>query len=380
MRRLLAGIAEDIAGDARLVGHIFSVLGEEIAELVVDTSRWRQCLMAALVVPLAITFSLLLDLDAVWWSGISAFMTVLTTGADSLRQGLIRIAATTVGVVGAVIVARWLPYNHLALTLFLALTAFLGTVGRAVSPHGTAWLLATVTANMVLLAGLNDPLAVPTIAFDRWSEVLVGVVASALVTNLIAPGGSIPPTPPPRGWGRLFDEDWPVALQGIRAAVAVVILLFVWLWLDLQDFQQMAITVAIVMAAPGPGDVGARSRDAVSERAVHRFVGCLVGGLAALGCLALSITDFLPWLLVIAAAMWICMHVRSSRRGVSYVGIQAAVAFIVTMVQGRGPPESLLPGLERFAGITGGLLVLMVVSLALWPHLDDRHGQTEPAG
>ena len=89
MRRLLAGMAADIAGDARQVGHIFSVLGEEIAELLVDSSRWRQCAMAALVVPLAITFALLLDLDAVWWSGISAFVTVLTTGADSLRQGQI---------------------------------------------------------------------------------------------------------------------------------------------------------------------------------------------------------------------------------------------------------------------------------------------------
>lgn len=380
IRQTVAGIVGDVSHDLRLVGRIVAASGAEIADLGVDTARWRECLMAALVVPLAITVALALDLDSVWWSGISAFVTVLATGSASLKAGLVRIGATTIGVVVALIVGRWLPYSHAALVLFLAFTAFLGTVGMVVSAHGTAWLLATVTTTMVLLAGLDDPLALPTVAFNRWSEVLVGVLASALVTNLIAPGAADEPAPPPRGWRHLLDDDRGVALQGLRAAVAVVVLLLVWIWLDQPDFSQMAITVAVVMAAPGAGDGGERGRYAVTERAVHRFVGCLGGGLAALGFLALSITDFLPWLLIIAAAMWICMHLRTGRRGVSYVGIQAAVAFIVTLAQGRGPPASLMPGLDRFVGITGGLLVLMVISLVLWPHLDDRHGQGRLAG
>jgi uncharacterized membrane protein YccC len=227
---------------------------------------------------------------------------------------------------------------------------------------------------MVLLGGLDNPLAVPSIAFDRLSEVTVGVVASALVTNLIAPSGSDPPAAPAPGWRHLLDRDWPVVQQGIRSAIAVVILLFVWIWLELPSFQQMAITVAVVMAAPGAGGVGLQGRHAVAERAVHRFIGCLMGGVAALVCLALSVTDFLSWLLIIAVAMWICMHVQTSRRGVGYVGTQAAMVFIITLVQDAGPPTSLLPGIDRFIGITGGLAILMVVSVALWPHVDERHG------
>jgi hypothetical protein len=45
------------------------------------------------------------------------------------------------------------------------------------------------------------------------------------------------------------------------------------------------------------------------------------------------------------------------------------------MAQGSGPSASLLPGIDRFAGITGGLLILMVVSMMLWPGVDERHGQ-----
>jgi uncharacterized membrane protein YccC len=376
IRRVTAGIAADAADGVRLIGRIFTLFGQEISDLVFDTTRWRQCLMAALVVPLAITLALLLELDSVWWSGISGFMTVLATGSASLERGFIRIGATTAGVIVAAIFARWLPYDHVLLALFLAVTVFLGTVGMVVSPHGMAWLLGTITVNMVLLAGLDDPLSIPNIAFDRWSEVTVGVAASALVTNLIAPGGATAPAPPAAGWRRLLDDDWPVTLQGVRAAISVVILLFVWLWLELPEFQQMAITVAVVMAAPGAGGVAVVSRHAVAERALHRFIGCLIGGVAALGCLALSITAFMPWLLIIAAAMWICMHLQTSRRGVGYLGTQAAMVFIVTLAQGAGPPSSLLPGIDRFVGITGGLLVLMVVSVALWPHLDERHGHT----
>ncbi|HEY2874605.1 MAG TPA: FUSC family protein [Reyranella sp.] len=372
IRQAAAGVAADAADGMRLIGRILRVCIGELGELVHDTSRWRQCLMAALVVPLAITFALMLGLDSVWWAGISAFVTVLATGSASLKRGLVRIGATTAGVVVAFIGARWLPYNPMALTLFLALTAFLGSVGMVVSANGMAWLLATVTANMVLLSGLADPLVVPTVAFNRWGEVIVGVTASALVTNLVAPGRAPDrPAVAARGWRHLLDDDWPVALQGLRAALAVVILLFVWIQLELPELDQMAITVAVVMAAPGAGVDG---RHAVAERALHRFLGCLIGGMAALGCLALSIDAFVPWLLIIAVAMWICMHLQTSRHGVGYLGTQAAVVFIVTLAQGAGPPSSLLPGIDRFVGITGGLLVLMVVSVALWPHVDERHG------
>ena len=41
---------------------------------------------------------------------------------------------------------------------------------------------------------------------------------------------------------------------------------------------------------------------------------------------------------------------------------QGAVVFIMTMVQGWGPPSSIIPGIERFAGLAGGLL-----SCTWWP-------------
>jgi hypothetical protein len=40
-------------------------------------------------------------------------------------------------------------------------------------------------------------------------------------------------------------------------------------------------------------------------------------------------------------------------------------AYLMSMVQGQGPPDSISPGLERLVGVMAGLSVLFVVTLIL---------------
>jgi hypothetical protein len=94
-------------------------------------------------------------------------------------------------------------------------------------------------------------------------------------------------------------------------------------------------------------------------------MGCLLGGMAGLLFAAMPVTAFLPWLLGLAAMVFVCSHVQSGTRGVGYIGGQAAVVFIMTIVQGAGPPTSILPGLGRLFGIIGGMAILLIVSLPL---------------
>jgi uncharacterized membrane protein YccC len=114
-------------------------------------------------------------------------------------------------------------------------------------------------------------------------------------------------------------------------------------------------------------DGGVATRHAIAVRSLHRFLGCLLGGVVALLCLALDVQSFAWWLAMIGGAVWIGMHIQVGPHGVGYVGTQAAFVFIVTLIQGEGPPTSIMPGVERFAGIVGGLAILLVVSLVLWP-------------
>ena len=357
---------EDIAEAAGIVERTFAGLWHDIAELGEDRIRTRQCVVAALVVPLATTAALLFQVESVWWAAISGFMAIMSTGAASVRRGILRLIGTICGAGMGFIAARWLPYDHFALSLYLGATTMLGVIGMQVSPHGLAWLFFAITSSMVLLMGLSDPLLVPIVAFYRVFEVAIGVGSAMIVANVLENWHADPPAPMP-GWRHLLGEQWPALLHGMRAAICVVIVLYVWIWIDLPDVTQMAVTVAAVMAAPVAADASLSTRHEVAKRALHRILGCLLGGIAALICLAVSVTSFFWWLAMVGGGIWVCMHIQTSKRGVGYVGTQAGIVFIITLIQGAQPPASIMPGIDRFAGITGGLGILVLVSLVLWP-------------
>jgi uncharacterized membrane protein YccC len=261
------------------------------------------------------------------------------------------------------LLSPWLIEDQVALSLVLLTVSSLGVLGLQVSGHGYAWLLGAVTTVMVLLAALDDPLSTLDIACNRTAEVTIGTAAAILVAAVLAPDTETPTIPPPApGWSNLLGAQWPSLQHALRAGTAVMLVPQVWSWLDLPNLSQTAVTAAAVMAVPALSDDEAANRQIVTARAMHRFLGCLLGGLAGLACLVLSIESFLPSLLMLTTGIWIAAHVQGSQRGIGYVGTQGAVVFISTLVQGWGPPTSITPGIDRFAGITGGLLILLAVS------------------
>jgi uncharacterized membrane protein YccC len=101
------------------------------------------------------------------------------------------------------------------------------------------------------------------------------------------------------------------------------------------------------------------------QRSAHRVIGCLLGALLGLACLAIVGGDFVLWTLLLAAGVWLCSQIQTGTTGVSYVGTQAMFAFVMSMVQSQGPPLSISPGLERLVGVMAGLSVLFVITLML---------------
>ena len=359
-------VREDIAEIGDIVWQSLDGYWRELGELGQDPARTKQGIVAASSVMLATTLALLFELDSPWWAAISGFMSLMTNGAGSVRKGLMRMTGTIAGALLGFVMARWLPYDPLALYLFLAAVTMLGVIGMQVSPHGLSWLFLSITFSLVMLMSLNDPTQAFTVACNRTLEVGVGVIAAIIVANLLQDWHAEPPPIVP-GWRHLLGAQWPVVLHGVRSAIAVVAVLMIWIMIDLPQVTEMAITVAVVMSAPVIADGGLGTRHAVAVRSIHRFVGCLIGGVMALACLALNVDAFPWWLAMIGAAVWLGMHVQIGKHGVGYVGTQAAFVFIITMIQGAAPPDSIMPGVDRFAGITGGLGILLIISLLLWP-------------
>ena len=153
----------------------------------------------------------------------------------------------------------------------------------------------------------------------------------------------------------------------MRTATTIALLPVIWSTFNLPGLGQTAITAAAVMAVPTVTGRFEEDFSVVLHRGLLRLLGCLFGGVAGLILLALPLTDFLPWLALLGAGVWIAAHVQASARGVGYVGIQAGVVFIMTLVQGQQPPASLIPAITRLAGIAGGLSILLLVTVATWP-------------
>jgi len=316
-------IREDIAEIGDIIGDTLVGYWRELDELGQDPARTRQGLVAACSVMLATTLALAMHLDSPWWAAISGFMSLMATGAGSLRRGMLRMIGTIAGALLAFVLGRWLLYDQFALYLFLAAVTMLGVVAMQVSPHGLAWLFLSITASLVLLMSLNDPTQLFQVACNRTLEVAVGVAAAIVVANLLQDWHADPPPTVP-GWRHLLGAQWPVVLHGTRAAIAVVAVMLIWIMIDLPQVSEMAITIAVVMAAPVASQDGLSTRRAVAIRSIQRVIGCLIGGAVALGCLALDVTSFPWWLAMIGAAVWMGMHIQVGTHGDASERLQAA--------------------------------------------------------
>ncbi len=347
-----------------MITELLTGFGAEIAELRFAGPRARQGYAVAFAVSLAVAAAALFTLHDAWWAAISAFTVSQTTRPASLRRGTLRVVGTIIGAVIALACASTLAYNHALCALFLLAAGTLGTLGYLLSPFGYAWLLAAITAMMIVLMSLTDPAIAFAGATDRVADVMIGTAAAMLAAMLFAPDETAAP-PQPSGFTDLLGANRPALLHALRSGITVMLIPLLGIGLGLPGLPQMDVTAAAVMAVQPPR--GFEDHTPFVTRALQRIWGCLIGGAVALLLLAMPLTNFLLWLLALTVGVFVGVQLQSSQRAISYAGTQATIVYIMTLVQGVGPPTSLLPGIERFVGITGGITVLLLVSLVLWP-------------
>jgi uncharacterized membrane protein YccC len=300
--------------------------------------------------------------------------------AESLSRGAMRILGSAAGAAVAVIILGLFAYEPLPFCVCLFTIAWAGLFGFAKSRHGYAWLIFAITANLVMLLALDQPQTAFTIAVNRLADVAIGTAAALIVTYLLpalpdAPGvpGAGASSPPPwlfwrRRHAREFEqwlrENWPLMLHACRGGLTVMSLPLLLNWLTPLGPSTMAVTAVAVMAVPTTAVVEPDARTIV-QRAAYRLAGCALGAALGLFCLHWVGADFLVWLLMLMAGVWLSSQIQSGSTGIGYVGTQAGLAFLLSMIQGQGPPLSPTPGLDRFAGIMAGLSVLLVITMVM---------------
>jgi uncharacterized membrane protein YccC len=375
---------------------IAGALGTELRSVELRGPRGMQALAAALSVAVAALAALLLHSDEPWWAAISAWMVTRSSLAEALSRGVMRIVGSAAGATIAVITLGLFAYDPLPFCLCLFAVAWIGLFGFAKSHHGYAWLISSITGNLVMLMALDQPQTAFTTAVNRVADVTIGTAAALLVTYLLpalpgapnSPAASAPSALPLMFWSRRhareferwLRENWPLMLHACRGGLTVTVLPLLLNWLAPLGSSTLAVTAVAVMAIPTTAILEPDARTVV-QRSAHRLVGCALGALLGLLGLYWVGSNFLVWLLLLMGGIWFTSQIQSGSTGISYVGIQAGLAFLLSMIQGQGPPLSPTPGIDRFAGIMAGLSVLlvitMVISLFRLPHPPTAPAQSD---
>ena len=363
-----------------MLREIPGALATELRSLDWRGARGLEAAEATASVTLAILGALALHSGEPWWAAITAFMVTRASPSLALSRGIMRIAGSIVGAVAGLVVLRLFVYQSLPFCLSLFAISCVGLFGFVCSRFSYAWLVGAVTACLVMLMSLVEPQGAFETAVNRVAEVMIGTIAALIVAGLSprpadaggAPAADLIDPPPLAFWRRRYGAElrrWlpgkePLLWHACRGGLTVMLMPALADWLAPESPVTMGVTVVMVMSIPTTAILESDSR-AIIQKAAHRLIGCLLGALVGLACLAVIGSDFLLWIVLIPPGIWLCSQIQTGSTGISYIGTQAMFAYLMSMVQGLGPPNSISPGFNRLVGVMGGLSVLFVVTLAL---------------
>ena len=328
----------------RLIGE----LGDELGQLSLSGPRTNAAVRTMLSGVLSLLVALWLHLDNPWWAAITGFSIVQQNAPATLSRSLDRALGTIVGALIGYLAAAWVT-DHLMCQLICGVSAAFGIYGQERAEHGYAILLGAVTVILVMFGSLEQPGIALHLATYRALEILVGVSVACAVDLVVAAPALIAQTAPakPGVWAAPIDRE--LMVVAASGGVAIAMIPIIWEGLQLPGLGQTPITAFVIMTA---------MRHEPAWKAATRAFGCLVGGLYGLVAMSWIGDAFLPWLLFLAAGLFVCGHIYQGSGDASYVGRQAGVAVMLAMIQGAAATSDILPAIDRMVGIFGGILVV----------------------
>jgi uncharacterized membrane protein YccC len=273
------------------------------------------------------------------------------------QKGLHRVGGTIVGC----ILGYWLAAATAGrpviqcLALFFAMAV--GTYLRFRSDYEYAWMLGTVSVLLLISVSLDAPETLYQSAHYRAYEIICGVASATICPVLLRPLLRLENTRVPKLALslNLHGDHAEILRLAVVGGVAVVAIAILWSLFNLPSLTQSLITSVLVL-----------NRDLMASRtrAQFRIVGCLVGGAAGLICILFVGDSFAVWsiILLLGIAAFAKLHLSDHRW--AYVGTQGGIAFIMAMVSSNGPPDSVVPVVNRLVGITVGMSVMILVAAA----------------
>ncbi len=340
------------------LARITSDLFEDLSALSLTSPAARPAIRSALASIIACLVAFVLELDAPWWAALTGFVVVRGEATATFRRCLERICGSVTGAVLGFFLSALAAF-HLAFALasMIVTTVTIYAQARTRFPH--AVLFGGATVMLVMFGTLNDPDSALQLAFNRAVETSVGVIVAALVDYALAekPNGAVVDAQPaPRIFARPIDANQlGYALIG---GLAVASIPTIWQGLELPGFSQTPFTTFIILGAMGK---------APWWKAANRFTGGLLGGAYGIVAMHVAGDNFLLWIGLLFLGLFCAGHVEHRAGDAWYAGMQAGITIVMAMIQGPGPGTDLTPGLDRIAGILGGVVLIGVFQFVFDP-------------
>jgi uncharacterized membrane protein YccC len=305
---------------------------------------------------LSILVAMILHLDNPYWAGITAISITLPDISSSIARSIDRCFGTIIGAAVGYFGAHFVA-DHLIFQLIIASAVAFGIYGMERTAHGYAVLLGSVTVILVMFGSLEAPDSALKLAVYRSMEIIVGVAVSCLIELALAPSAETAPVSPKPGiFAGPVDEG--MLATAITGGIAAASIPQIWESLQLPGLDQTPITAFVILIA---------MHREPAWTALNRVIGCLMGGAYGLLCLRLVDDNTLLWLVLLFFGLYLFSHIKHGNADISYSGHQAAVATILSMVQGLSPSPDMLPAISRMVGMIGGIVVVIVAATLIEP-------------
>ena len=343
MAGFLTRLTGDLAGDLRALD--------------LTGPRANAALRSAVATTLAVLVALALHLDNPWWAGISGVVLVQTDRAATLARSIDRVLGTmigaTIGFIGA-----GLADDHLAFLMLAGGFTGFTIYAQERAEHGYAMLLSGITVVLIMFGSLAQPGKALDLAVYRGLEIMVGVCVACAVDYALAPTAALAASTPPKPGVFTRPIDHELAAIALTGGIAIALIPLVWEGLDLPGLGQTPITAFVILVA---------LRQEPGWRALTRAAGCLFGGIWGLAAMHFVGGSFVPWLAMLFVGLYLAAHINQGKGDAAYVGMQAGIAIVISMVQGSGPSDDLTPAISRLVGVFGGVMVVSLCQPLLAP-------------
>jgi uncharacterized membrane protein YccC len=328
------------------------------------TAGYRQSMSTALACWMAALAAFALHLDDPWWAAISAWVISSPDKSAFWQKGLMRICGTILGCALGYLIATFLVGQPVPQAICFFLLGFGATYMRFRSRFGYAWTIGGVAALLLMAVSLNTPESLYSFAFYRAYEIICGVTAAmisdAIFALILRLDGGLPaagPKPvPAKTIGASQKQLFGPALVGGLTAFLIPLL---WSLFNLPSLPQSLVTVLVVLDP---------NLEAIQFRGLQRIIGCLLGGTVGLIGSLITVESVSLWsgIFLLGIAGFSRLHLSDSRW--AYTGTQGGLALIIALVTGSGPPDTIIPVINRIGGIVIGVTVSVCVAyvVRLW--------------